>query len=155
MRLSHALVVVPLVMALSRVSFACEGSGECDWHNPKVTFTLAEDKEGLVLTSVVQGCPGMRAAHQERLEAEIARAKNGKACPGCPFSVDGLSYFFERTELGAIVYIRGPKNLLEEFRKKFDEKIAKRTGQDAGCPCGGQFKKTEQKGPRPVSTCGD
>lgn len=131
--------------------------GPCDWLNPAVTYTLTETKDGLVLASVVQGCPRKRLAHQERVEAEIARARKGEACDGCPFGVRDLSFAFERTDLGAVVRIAGPKSRLDEFKKRFEAKMAARGPAGEGCRCA---KKTGARdasrfGPQPASTCGD
>jgi len=135
-----------------RTAYPCGGSGEggCDWFNPHVTYSLAEDAGGLTLSSVVQGCPGMRAAHQDRIEAEVARAKNGEACDGCPFGVAGLTFSVERTELGVLVRVVGPKERLAEFRQRYEAKMSARdSGGGGGCGC---ERAAKAHGPSSTST---
>lgn len=150
--------VVAMVLFAPAIAYPCgEKAGACDWFNPHVTFSLTESKEGLTLSSVVQGCPGKRAAHQDRLEAEIARAAKGETCEGCPFGVKGLSFAVERTELGMLVRISGPQDQLAEFRKRFEAKMAARKDGPAhqGCPCSKAARKSQASGPGSVQTCGD
>lgn len=143
------------------VAYPCgeSGAGSCDWFHPKVTFTLSEAEDGLALSSVVQGCAGMRAAHQDRLEAEIARAGKGEACEGCPFGVQGLSFSLERTDLGTLVRIAGPKDRLAEFQKRFDAKMAARQegASEGGCGCARAARTGagRSSGPNSAPTCGD
>lgn len=143
------------------VAYPCgeSGQGSCDWFNQKVTFTLSEAEDGLTLSSVVQGCAGMRAAHQDRIAAEIARAGKGEACEGCPFGVEGLSFFLERTDLGTLVRIAGPKDRLAEFQKRFDARMAARQGEpsEGGCGCARAARTGagRSSGPTSAPTCGD
>lgn len=154
-------VVVVAAWLAPGVAYPCGGSGEggCDWFNPHVTFTLSEDGDALALSSVVQGCAGMRAAHQDRIEAEIARAGKGSACEGCPFGVQGLSFTLERTDLGVLVRITGPKDRLAEFRQRFDAKMAARQegGSGGGCGCAraAQARSKGLSGPESARMCGD
>ncbi len=155
-------VAIALVSWLApAAAYPCGGSGEgsCDWFNPHVTFTLSEAEDGLALSSVVQGCAGMRAAHQDRIEAEIARAGKGSACEACPFGVPGLSFALERTDLGVLVRITGPKDRLAEFRQRFDAKMAARqegtSGGGCGCARAARAGSQGRSGPESAPTCGD
>lgn len=154
-----AVAAAAAVWLAPGMAFPCGagGGGSCDWFNPHVTFALAEGTDGLELSSVVQGCAGMRVAHQDRIEAEIARAGKGEACDGCPFGVKGLTFSVERTDLGALVRITGPKDRLAEFRKRFDAKMAARQdgSSPGGCGCGRAARKGEGSGPGFAPTCGD
>ncbi len=155
-------VLVTVAWLAPGVAYPCGGSGQgsCDWFNPHVTFTLAETADGLALSSVVQGCAGMRAAHQDRIEAEVARAGKGEACEGCPFGVQGLSFSLERTDLGTLVRIKGPKDRLAEFQKRFDARMAAREEgpSEGGCGCAraaGTGGSGRSSGPGSAPTCGD
>ncbi len=151
--LSIALVVGAWLVPATAYPCGGGGQGSCDWHNPHVTFTLAETEDGLALSSVVQGCAGMRATHQDRIEAEVARAAKGEACEGCPFGVQGLSYAVERTDLGVVVRVTGPKDRLGEFKKRFEAKMAARDQAPGGGGCG--CRKEARSGPKSGPMCGD
>lgn len=155
-------VIVAATWLAPGVAYPCgeSGQGSCDWFNPHVTFALTEVEDGLALSSVVQGCAGMRAAHQDWLEAEIARAGKGEACDRCPFGVQGLSFSLERTDLGALVRIAGPKDRLAEFKSRFDAKMAARQEGPSGGGCGcaraaGTGGSGRSSGPGSAPTCGD
>lgn len=137
MRKVLAIGCALLITGLARLALPCggEGKGGCDWFNPHVTFSLTEGEDGLVLSTLVEGCEGMRAAHQGKIEEEIAKARRGEACPGCPFGVEGLSYEVERTSFGVVVRIKGPAEKLTEFRNRFEQKMEAREKGGSGCGC--------------------
>ena len=110
--------------------------GGCDWDNPNVTFTLTEENGALSLSSVVQGCQGMRMAHQETMAREIEKARKGETCDECPFGVQGLLFKLEKTELGVLVKIEGPKEKLALFKDRFDRKLRASGAGGDGKSCG-------------------
>lgn len=116
---------------------AGEPGGHCVWMDTMVDFSLAEEGDKLLLASVVNGCPGKRARHQDKFEADIATGKTGTCCESCPFALKGLAFEFARTELGATVAITGPADKRAEFKRLYDAKIAARAtaGDTGGCGC--------------------
>jgi hypothetical protein len=114
-----------------------KADGACVWMNKMVDFSLAEEGDKLLLASVVNGCPGKRARHQDKFEADIAKGKTGTCCPSCPFALKDLAFEFTRTELGATVAITGPADKRAEFKKLYEAKIAARAtaGDTGGCGC--------------------
>jgi|GEM_PF-2709104 len=155
-------VVLVLVLAFSGSAFAGEGCGQaamcgqaatcgqaaekggcggdkggCIWGDTKAEFALAEEGDALKLAVVVNGCPGKRAAFQQKLADELARDANGGGCSSCPFSVTGLAFKAENTDLGAIVLVTGPADKRAEFKTRYQKKIADRSSAPAegGCGC--------------------
>jgi hypothetical protein len=117
----------------------CSGGQGCIWTDGKVDFALAEDGDALKLAAVVNGCAGKRAAFQKKLTDELAQDAAGKGCSGCPFSVQGLTFTAENTDLGATVKVSGPADKRAEFKTRYEAKMAARKAPAAegGCGCGG------------------
>jgi hypothetical protein len=117
----------------------CGGDqGGCIWGDAKAEFALAEQGDALTLAVVVNGCGGKRAAFQKKLADELARDAAGGGCSQCPFSVPGLSFKAENTDLGATVKVTGPADKRAEFKARYEKKIAARKDAPTpgGCGCG-------------------
>ncbi|NOZ00671.1 MAG: hypothetical protein GXP54_02120 [Deltaproteobacteria bacterium] len=132
-----SLVLGAAIITLSSAALALpcgEGMGSCPWSNDHVDFKLTDKADTLTLTTTVQGCASMRAAHQDMIAEKIAKATKGEACcDACPFAAKGLKYKLEKTDLGTIVTITGPAESRAEFKKLFNAKMAARK---AGTGCG-------------------
>ena len=126
----------------------CDGiKGGCIWTDTKADFALADEGDALKLAAVVNGCAGKRAAFQQKLADELVRDAAGGGCQQCPFSVQGLTFKAENTDLGATVKVTGPADKRAEFKTRYEKKIAERKATAAapaaapaptagGCGCG-------------------